>query len=150
MSEPMHDEHPHSLTCTHRRRMTFVRFVFLLAFAGVAARLVQVQLMPDPRYLEKDEGAGHVGYSDIVHPRGCIYDIQGRTLAHEGRVPSVWANPSRIADPSKYLVPVSTALGMPQDEMYELLTREKTVEDEDGTDTGKETLLGLAETPHHR
>jgi len=94
-----------------------------LAFAGLAGRLVALQVQHHEHYLEQAEKQ----QQRVVHlspPRGAIYDARGRPLAVSGPTDSLYAVPREITDPKKTALALSRALHLDARELEKKLTGE--------------------------
>ncbi len=103
------------------KRMRMVRLGFVIAFCAIAIRLLQLQVEPDTKFSEED--LRHIGRVAIHEARGDIYDRTGALLATDQRLPTLYANPSRINDPRAKAQRISHALGMDEERVYARLTR---------------------------
>lgn len=109
------------LTQAQRLRIRFILWVFLAAFGYVALQLIHLQAFPDPRFLKNENH--HVGEVPLNMPRGIIYDREGRTLARERRVPSLYAYPSFLNNPHEAAQRLSVRLGVDEDDLINRFTR---------------------------
>jgi cell division protein FtsI/penicillin-binding protein 2 len=92
----------------HRFRMRFVFWGFLLAYAVVAGRLVQLHLAPDVKFSRQD--LKHIAELPIPVPRGDILDTNGVVLATDKTVYSIWADPRAVVDPEDTAERLAAAL----------------------------------------
>ncbi len=107
-----------------RHRLSAVSIVFLVMFAGVAMRLVQVTLLP-----------GNIAVPKIArfHPvpppppgRADIVDRNGKLLATTLESPSLYADPRQIVDPAEVTRKLAAALpGLDRTELFAKLTSKK-------------------------
>lgn len=102
-------------------RIRLVYFLFMLIFAGIAARLVMFQVDPDMRFAEED--LKHIGKIAIERPRGDIIDRNFRVLATDRSVPSLSVNPSKVDDPDAMVEYLAARLGLEVANVYERVTR---------------------------
>ncbi|GMU92277.1 MAG: penicillin-binding protein 3 [Candidatus Hydrogenedentota bacterium] len=112
------------LTGRQRRRMRVVLWLFLAVFSIVGVNLIRLQAKPDPRFFEDDEN--HWAVVPIPMPRGRIYDSEGRILARERRLPSIYANPRLIDDPHRAAQVLSTRLAVDEDALLERMLKRTT------------------------
>jgi cell division protein FtsI/penicillin-binding protein 2 len=108
-------------TGRHRLRFRLLLFCFFAAYLAVAGRLVQIQLDPDVRFTQEE--LAHIGRAEIRVPRGDILDSRGVLLATDRMVPSLCANPSRIADPSTLALRLSRVLDLDEGEVLQRLVQ---------------------------
>lgn len=90
----------------HQIRLRMVAGVLVVCFGLIAARLIQFQVDTDQRFMEV--AMGHIGATTIERPRGTIYDANGRPLATNRNIPSLYVNPSYVINPDAlvaYLAP---------------------------------------------
>jgi cell division protein FtsI (penicillin-binding protein 3) len=99
--------------------MRLVTGLLTAGFLAIILRLCFLHLLPH-EYIQKEE-LKHVGQVEISEPRGDIYDRQGRLLATDRRVPSIWADPRYIRDPQRISLLLSLALDMGEEEVMEKL-----------------------------
>ncbi|MDK1020233.1 MAG: penicillin-binding transpeptidase domain-containing protein [Candidatus Hydrogenedentes bacterium] len=104
-------------------RIRLVLLLFLLIYAGIAARLIMFQIDPDLRFA--DEELKHIGEISIQRPRGDIVDRNGRILATDRTVPSLWVDPSEVDDPNAMVHYLMARLGFDEADVYERVTRTK-------------------------
>lgn len=106
------------------RRATGVILLWLAGFVLVGVRVGQLQTVEH----EKLSRLAHDQYLNKVHVparRGNIFDRNGKSLAIALEVPSVYANPSAIADPRQAARSLSAALDMKLDVVYQKLASDK-------------------------
>ena len=84
-------------------------------------KLVQVHTDPDME-LTAEERA-HIAEIELRVPRGEILDRDGRLLAKDRPVFSLWANPRGAVDPEMVALSLSTQLGIDENEVLARLTR---------------------------
>jgi len=78
-----------------RRRLLAIAAAFMLVIAAFGHRLYDLQLSPDPALAE---GLGQrFRHDEVMAMRGSILDRRGRPLAVSLPVPTIIANPSRVA-----------------------------------------------------
>lgn len=108
-----------------RRRLGWVRAGFVLGFLAVAARLIQLHAFPEPRLLDPEDvkSAAQVGRFELRVPRGDIRDRNGRLLATDRNVGSLWADPTAIEDKTRAAQRLSACLHLDEAQVYERLTR---------------------------
>ncbi|MCH8204616.1 MAG: penicillin-binding protein 2, partial [Candidatus Hydrogenedentes bacterium] len=105
----------------HSVRIRLVLFLFLLIYAGIAARLILFQIDPDYRFA--DEDLKHIGEISIQRPRGDIVDRNGRVLAKERTVPSLSVNPAEVDDPEALVQYLADRLGRGEAWLRKRVTR---------------------------
>ena len=104
--------------------MALVGLVLVAAWAGMAYRLLQVQVV------QAAELAGQ-GLSqrlvtrDLAPQRGKIFDRNGELLAMTVEAQSIWANPGQIQDPLWVAQQVGGLLDVDSDALYERLTSDR-------------------------
>jgi cell division protein FtsI/penicillin-binding protein 2 len=98
------------LTIEQRRKARLIFLLFLGLFGAVAIRLHFVHLIPN-KALNVEE-AKHIGQITLQEPRGEIYDRNAIRLATNREVPSLWVDPTTIADPEQFVARVAPALGL--------------------------------------
>jgi cell division protein FtsI/penicillin-binding protein 2 len=93
-----------------RKRATWLFVMLVLLYAGVAGRLVYVQICNADHYRD---WAGKIRFRDIAIPasRGSIYDRFGRVLAMSVDAVSVFANRNEVKDPDRTAVRVASIIG---------------------------------------
>lgn len=91
------------------RIIFFLFFVILLAFTGLMARCVHLQVL---RHSEFDEKCLHqqLKLSTGAAPRGVILDSRGRILAASNQVYTIFAEPRKAADPKAIATHLSSVL----------------------------------------
>jgi cell division protein FtsI/penicillin-binding protein 2 len=105
-------------------RVALIGVVLVAAWAGMAYRLVQVQVV------QAAELAGQ-GLSqrlvtrDLAPQRGKIFDRNGELLAMTAEAQSIWANPGQIEDPLWVAQQVGGLLEVDSDALYEKLTSDR-------------------------
>lgn len=103
-----------------QRRGRMVLGLILCGLMVVCGRLVQLCLNPDLEL--SDEERKHIGKVVLDHPRGEIFDRNGLVLATNHEVPSLWADPRKVTNPSELAEKISAALGMDLDQVFTKLT----------------------------
>ncbi len=93
-----------------KRRVASCLVIFILSFAVLGLRAVQLQLRPDPRVVNKERQFDR--RMVVRTPRGTIYDSKGRALAVSLDVPSVFADPSVIENGKEFSKKVAPLLKM--------------------------------------
>ncbi len=104
-----------------RLRMGFIAAAAVLGFAIIAFRLFGLQVNPDLRLSE--EYRHHNAEIAIHQPRGNILDVNGRLLATDRQMPTLYANPSRVKEPEALAQRLSVLLGVNEDLIYSRLNR---------------------------
>jgi len=105
-----------------RRRMRLVLAVFALAFVGLAARAVHLQVF-DEAFLTEQGEARHLRVEQIAAHRGTITDRNGEPLAVSTPVDSVWANPRELAESGADPTELARVLDLDKAEMLRKITR---------------------------
>lgn len=105
----------------HRFRVRFVAVLFALAFGVITLRLVQIQLDPDMRLSQED--LFHIGKAEYRIDRGPIVDRNGRVLAKDRKVPSLYADPRKVDDPHALAALLSEKLQLDRDDVLSDLVR---------------------------
>lgn len=103
-----------------RRRGTVVFAGLVLGLLLVSGRLMQLHLNPDLEL--SDEERKHIGKVVLQHPRGEIFDRNGIVLATNQDVPSIWADPRKVANPGDLAERLSGTLGLDLDQTFNRLT----------------------------
>jgi len=104
-------------------RARFVFWCLLIGFGWIGLNLVRVHQFPDDRLGSGERG--RIGEATMTPPRGKIHDHQGRVLALDRMVPSLYADPSRIKRPHEIAQTLSMYLKMDEDRLASRLTRRK-------------------------
>lgn len=101
-------------------RTNLAALVLFLAFAGVAYRLVDLQLVKADRLrvLAEDQRSR---LADLDPTRGCILDRDGEVLAISKEAYSIYATPYLVEDPEMTAAELSVALQKPRQELEEKL-----------------------------
>src|SRR5262245_48163699 len=105
-----------------RRRMRLVLAAFALAFVGLAARAVHLQVF-DEQFLTEQGEARHLRVEQIAAHRGTITDRNGEPLAVSTPVDSVWANPRELAESGADPTELAHVLELDKAEMLRKITR---------------------------
>jgi len=104
------------------RRVTFLFVVWILAFAVLLARMVNLQIVRAGA-LERIARGQQQESVQIPGRRGVIVDQAGRPLAINVEVDSVYAVPRAIGDPGSFARRVAPALGLAPKEVTTRLAR---------------------------
>ncbi len=91
-------------------RLVLVGVLFILAWGGIGYRLFQVQVVEAATFRE-DGNDQRIRYEDISAKRGTIYDREGIELAVTVDLPTVIADPARIANPTETAQLLAPLLG---------------------------------------
>ncbi len=91
-------------------RLVLVGVFFILAWGGIGYRLFQVQVVEAATFRE-DGNDQRIRYEDISAKRGTIYDRDGIELAVTVDLPTVIADPARIANPAETAQLLAPLLG---------------------------------------
>jgi cell division protein FtsI (penicillin-binding protein 3) len=105
-----------------RRRMRLVLAVFMLTFAGLAARAVHLQVF-DEAFLTEQGEARHLRVEQIAAHRGTITDRNGEPLAVSTPVDSVWTNPRELADSGADVTELARLLDLDKGDLLRRVTR---------------------------
>ena len=105
-----------------RRRLVVLVVVLLLAFVGVVARLVQVQVLDSGTYTAF--GAAQ-RLQDVTLPadRGAIFDRNGNDLAVSIPQRTVWADPRLVEDPAATAAQLASLLSLDAQRTTDLTAR---------------------------
>lgn len=139
-----------------KRRMNIFLFIFLLGFLGIAARLVQIQIIDSEKYIyiaKKQSQARDI----IVPPRGLIFDRNMNPLVSNQYKITVSADPYRIKSPDSVASLLSVIFNKDKKEYLELLEnknnpnvfleRKSDLQDLKGLDTLKIDGLNITTEP---
>jgi cell division protein FtsI (penicillin-binding protein 3) len=102
--------------------MRLVLAVFALAFVGLAARAVHLQVF-DEAFLTEQGEARHLRVEQIAAHRGPITDRNGEPLAVSTPVDSVWANPRELAESGADPTELARVLELDKAELLRKVTR---------------------------
>lgn len=95
-----------------RWRGSLVCLLLILGFALIVLRLFQLQVLEGDERAERARRQHHKAIA-LEADRGLIYDRQGKALALNVEVPSVYAMPASIEDPSKTARTLAPVLDVP-------------------------------------
>ena len=109
------------LTGAQRLRIRIVLWTLLAGLCYVGGHLVQLQLFPDPRFLESERF--HEGETTIAMQRGRIFDRDGRIFARDGQAPSLYAYPTFLERPHEAAQSLAVRLGLDEDDVVNRITR---------------------------
>ncbi len=104
-------------------RINLAALVLFISFAGVAYRLVDLQLVKADRLGALAENQ-RSRLADLQPTRGCILDRDGEVLAISREAYSVYATPYLVEDPEMAAAELSLALQKPRQEVEEKLRSE--------------------------
>ncbi|HEX9860318.1 MAG TPA: penicillin-binding protein 2 [Nitrospirota bacterium] len=107
-----------------RRRALVVALLLALGFAGVACRLVYLQVVMHGE-LSAAARRQHNKVVDIPARRGSVLDREGRELAVSLDSKSLYGIPSRVEDPDRVARKLAPIIGMPVRAVARKLTGEK-------------------------
>ncbi|HEX2040420.1 MAG TPA: penicillin-binding protein 2 [Acidimicrobiales bacterium] len=107
-----------------QRRLIGLLVVIVLAFATVAARVTQLQLVAPDRYVAVGESQ-RVRNVQLPAERGTVFDREGRELALSVRQSTVWADPRLVSDPLRAAEALAPLLQVDQLELQSKLTQDK-------------------------
>lgn len=102
------------------RRRLVVCSLLLVGFVVILLRLFFLQVIQGPELANKARRQ-HLKVITLNSSRGAIYDRQGRALALNLDVPSVYATPASIEDPAETARQLATVLGLSPWEVEERL-----------------------------
>jgi cell division protein FtsI (penicillin-binding protein 3) len=105
-------------------RTILVGCIFMLLFAIIGARAIQVQVYDGP-WLSKKASDQYEKSFTSAGKRGTIYDRNFRELAVSIEVTSIAAFPGRIENPKTAAKMLAKALGLPSSTMVKKLTSKK-------------------------
>ena len=95
-----------------RIRIRLVGLMFLLGFALVGFRALDLQVVHGQDWIERAERQ-HQRIVSLTPKRGTIYDRNGAELAVSIDVDSIYAEPRKIKDKDAAVKPLARALGLP-------------------------------------
>ena len=102
-------------------RLTIVGAIFVLAWIGIGARLVDVQAVNADSYA--DQGLDQrVKQEELAAARGTIFDRDGIELAVTVGAVTIFADPEFVTDPTGAARTLSPLLGLPEQELLAKLT----------------------------
>ncbi len=93
------------------RTATVTQIVIVLVFAGLAVKLFFIQVVAGPESARAADRQQRMKMPDVPK-RGDIRASDGTLLATSERVPSLYADPERIANPSGVAAMLSAAIGL--------------------------------------
>jgi cell division protein FtsI (penicillin-binding protein 3) len=105
-----------------RRRTRLVLGAFALAWIGLSARAVHLQVI-DEEFLTGQGAARHLRVERIAAHRGSITDRNGEPLAVSSPVDSVWVNPRELAESGADAGALARALDLDEAELLRKVTR---------------------------
>lgn len=94
--------------------------IFSLAFFGIGARLVHLQILEAPAYAARGLDQRQRRIEFPAH-RGAIFDRSGQPLAISIDLQTVWTDPALLDDPAATARALAPVLGRPQAELERLL-----------------------------
>ncbi len=103
---------------SHLGRVRFVVTILGLGWMVLAARLVQLQWWQRDKFADKAEQQRDLVEEVLARP-GDIVDRQGRLLATTLTTRSLYAIPSRIANPSEFAQAICSSVGIPSEQLLE-------------------------------
>lgn len=105
----------------HRNRMLVSALVFLCMFGAVLGRLYYVHLKPAEQL--NLENPFHEGTVSLPISRGDIRDKNGVILAMDEKVPTLWADPSRVTEAERIALMLNARLGIDEEETMTALSK---------------------------
>lgn len=138
------------------RRLRLLLTVTCTAFAVVAVRVTQLQVVSPARYqqLGIDQRTRVVKLAGM---RGALLDRNGRELALSKDQPSIWADPAQVTDPLGAARALSAVLGIDEDTLADRLSRAgrfvwlaRQVDDDVAARVRDLRLAGVQELPEPR
>lgn len=115
---------PRPAGASPRRRLVGLLAFMVIAALLVSARLTQVQVLSNERYIAVGESQ-RVRKIDLPALRGAIFDRDGRDLALSVPRTTITANPRLIADPLAVAQALSPVLAMDVSHLQDLLSKDK-------------------------
>jgi cell division protein FtsI (penicillin-binding protein 3) len=84
--------------------------IFIVAFGGMAMRLISLQIFEGPAYAE--QAAAQRSREELIPARrGAIFDRAGEPLAISVDLQTLWTDPSQVEDPSRTAAKLAPILG---------------------------------------
>ena len=108
----------------YRGRSLVVAFVLVLGFGAVLSRLIDLQVLQAAKLGEKAEQQHHKA-AVVEGRRGGIYDRQGRILAMNMEVPSVYGVPTSVEYPGRVARDLTRVLPVRADEIERKLRQKR-------------------------
>jgi len=108
----------------YRGRSLVVAFVLVLGFGAVLSRLIDLQILQAAKLGEKAEQQHHKA-AVVEGRRGGIYDRQGRILAMNMEVPSVYGVPTSVEHPGRVARDLTRVLPVRADEIERKLRQKR-------------------------
>lgn len=105
----------------HQVRLGFVAFFFLLLFAILLWRMIDLTVL-DRQFLQGQGDARSLRVVDIPAYRGMIIDSQGAALAISTPVKSLWINSKVFAPTASQLTMLAKLLGCPKAKLMQHIT----------------------------
>lgn len=105
-------------------RRAFLGLCFLIGFAVLLFRFFDLQVLQAETMMQKARQQ-HEKTITLDSNRGAIVDRQGKPLALNLDVPSVYATPSAINDPARVARQLARVLGIPQEPLEKRLRAER-------------------------
>ncbi len=106
------------------RRVRALVSIFLILFLLFGLRLIQIQAVDASGYTKR-ANQEMITRSVLLAPRGTITDFNGVVLARSEAAENIVVDQQMIADPAKTAQVTAVALGMPVQELQQLLTGKK-------------------------
>jgi cell division protein FtsI (penicillin-binding protein 3) len=108
----------------NQRRITVAKIFFLLLFAAVGARAVQLQMLQGEKLMKLGQRQ-HLKEWIVLPKRGALFDRGGEPLALSMESQSVYARPHRVEDPEPLSRALAKILNMRVTEVKQRLVSEK-------------------------
>lgn len=107
-----------------KKSVVFVAFFITFIFAGITARMVELQLVNQEYYLKLAKNQYYTT-ENIFLPRGVIYDRNGKFIGISIPKLAVYVIPKYIKDKHRTAKGLSELLGIPYENIMEVLTNRK-------------------------
>lgn len=103
-----------------KRNVIVIAFVVVFVFAGIIARMVELQLINQQHYLKIAKNQYYIT-EQVFLPRGVIYDRNGKFIAISIPKLALYVIPKYIKDKEKTAKALSEFLGIPYQEVLSIL-----------------------------
>ena len=105
-------------------RLASILSIFLILFIALLSRAFQLQILSGEKLKERAQRQ-HITTLPIHSERGMIYDRNGEKLAMSVQADSVFADPTRIADPAKVSRQIAVLLNLDAGAVYKKISEPK-------------------------